>query len=109
MQRCLQTQGADITKGDFDRIFFALLVASSFFAVERVRLIASTINWRLSCQRFYALVHWQKVGTASLENGTDGVCAFLQLCIRANFDYNPLFTFDTGHLRMEFLYYILIV
>ena len=27
-----------------------------FFAAERVRLIASTINWRLSHQRFYALV-----------------------------------------------------
>ena len=27
-----------------------------FFAAERVRLIASTINWGLSHQRFYALV-----------------------------------------------------
>ena len=27
-----------------------------FFPAERVRLIASTINWRLSRQRFYALV-----------------------------------------------------
>ena len=63
MQRCLQTLGADITKGDFDRIFFALLVASSFFAVERVRFIASTINWRLSCQRFYALIPIQYIIT----------------------------------------------
>ena len=28
-----------------------------FFPAERVRLIASTINWLLSRQRFYALVH----------------------------------------------------
>ena len=27
-----------------------------FFAAERVQLIASTINWRLSHQRFYALI-----------------------------------------------------
>ena len=27
-----------------------------FFAAERLRLIAITINWRLSHQRFYALV-----------------------------------------------------
>ena len=28
--------------------------------------------------------HKQKVSTARLENGTDGVCAILQLCTRAN-------------------------
>ena len=28
-----------------------------FFAAERVRLIASTINWRFSHQRFYALIN----------------------------------------------------
>ena len=28
-----------------------------FFAAERVRLITSTINWRFSHQRFYALLH----------------------------------------------------
>ena len=27
-----------------------------FFVAERVQYIASTINWRLSCQRFYALI-----------------------------------------------------
>ena len=70
MQRCLQTLGADITKGDFDRIFFALLVASSFFAVERVRFIASTINWRLSCQMFYALC----VAGSLSEQSSTGQC-----------------------------------
>ena len=29
---------------------------NNFFAAERVRLIASMSNWRLSCQRFYALI-----------------------------------------------------
>ena len=33
-----------------------------FFAAERVRLIASTINWRLSHQRFYALVYIHMAG-----------------------------------------------
>ena len=39
MQRCLQTLGADITKGDFDRIFFALLVASSFLLSSEYDLL----------------------------------------------------------------------
>ena len=52
-------------------------------------------------------IHWQKVSTASLENGTDDYAPG-QILTTMVFPIT-LFTFDTGHLRMEFLYNILIV
>ena len=58
------------------------------------------------CKKSKACVYTgKKIGTASLKNSTDGVCAFLQLCIKST----SLSRYDERDASMKLLFFFTIV